>query len=194
MEQPHQIAEAQEVAAMLEEYRALYSLLVFRLGALEQRLATALAAFVAALGAATVMPAPARLLVFVGLPLGLGWYVRSTVGHARAKQDVKLRIAEIEESVNALIGADAITFQSRHPSRGTVAAGRTGRELVMSVYLGSLALLAAGVRLFPLAEPTARAAFLYTVYSASCGLWMSLEVLRLARYRDARRVIRTEQT
>jgi hypothetical protein len=192
MEQPHQIAEAQEVAAMLEEYRALYSLLVFRLGALEQRLATALAAFVAALGAATVMPAPARLLVFVGLPLGLVWYVRSTVGHARAKQDVKLRIAEIEESVNALIGTDAITFQSRHPSRGRVAAGRTGRELVMSVYLGALALLAASGWLFPLAEPTARAAFLYTVYSASCGVWMSWEVLRLAGYRDARQIVRAE--
>src|SRR6185295_4607858 len=90
------------IQVLLEEYRALYSLLVFRLGAMEQRL-PALTGFLSALlGGSSIVPIEGRPLVFVGLPIALLRLVHSTLAHARSKQDVKLRLDEIERVVNHL--------------------------------------------------------------------------------------------
>src|SRR5262245_16845632 len=118
------------IQVLLEEYRALYSLLVFRLSAMEQRLPVLTGLLSGLLGGSSLVPIEGRPLVFLGLPLALLRVLHSTLVHARSKQDVKIRLDEIERTVNHLVGASLMTFQSGHPSRGLVVAGRTGRDLI----------------------------------------------------------------
>lgn len=175
--------EDTRIRVMLEEYRALYSLLVFRLNTMEQRLPIIAALLSATLGGASSLPHDVQPLVFMALPPALVWFLRTTLGHARSKQDVKSRIDEIERAVNRLIGEELLAFQSRHPSRGRIVAGRSGRELVLSVYLAALALLAGCVSLYPSAQLGILPTDLYVIYASLCGLWMSHDVLQLGRYR-----------
>lgn len=100
------------VQILLEEYRAPYGLLTYRMSAMEERLPLTGALFSALLGVGTMIPERAGLLVFLGLPFTLVWFVRSTLAHARSKQDVKLRIDQIERSVNRLFREDLLTSQS----------------------------------------------------------------------------------
>lgn len=181
-EQPPQIEDAQ-LRVVFEEYRALYTLLVFRLGTMEQRLPIIAAILSATLGGTSALPPQVQSLIFIALPPALIWFLRTTVGHARSKHDIKTRIDEIERHVNRVMGAELLAFQSRHPSRGRVTAGRSGRELVLSVYFAALALLAGCVALYSGMWPRFIAVELYILYAALCGIWMSHDLLQLGRYR-----------
>lgn len=168
---------------ILEEYRALYSLLIFRLSTMEQRLPIVAALLSATLGGVTSLPATVQPLVFLGLPPALVWLLRTTLGHARSKQDVKTRLDEIERTVNQMLGSRLMAFQSRHPSREGRIAGRTGRELILSVFLASLGLLTGCVLLYSDSERRVIDPDVYLVVCAVCGLWMCRDLLQLGRYR-----------
>jgi hypothetical protein len=176
---PHDVA----LSVLLEEYRALYSMLIFRLGAIEQRVPATWAVLTASVGGSALMPASAGPLVQVAIPLIAVGFFRSTLAHARSKHDIKLRIDEIEREVNRLAKRRLLAFQSEHPSRGTSVGGRSGRQAVFSVFLGTLALLAGcawtGLDRFTTDESLGG----YLLYVASCGLIAAIDLARLGRYR-----------
>lgn len=128
---------------LLDEYRALYDLLAFRLAAIEKRVPLTGAALYAVLGSVSALEPVARTLVLLAMPPAAVWFLRTTIGHARAKQDVKLRLIAIESHVNDLAGDDLLNFQTGHPSRGREVAGRSGQDSVLAVYFGTIGLLAA---------------------------------------------------
>jgi len=180
-------AEAdRELPALLEEYRALYELAVFRMSALDRRAPVTAGLFGVAIASIQAMPVSSQLFVFIATPLALVWLMRTTVNHARSFEDVIRRIEMIEGEVNRRVGKPLIGFQSTHPSRGVYVGGRTGRESVLAVF-GSTVLLVAGVgyQFFVttnsggLTDP-AYAALLILVIAAS-----TREHWKLARYRYA---------
>ncbi len=128
---------------LLDEYRALYALLAIRLGAMEKRIPiTGAALYTVVVSVPALEPIPRTLLLFM-LPAAAVWFLRTTTSHARAKQDVKLRLIQVEQHVNSLVGEELLAFQSRHPSAGREVAGRSAQDSVLAVYFGSLGLLAA---------------------------------------------------
>lgn len=135
------------VTALLEEYRALYQLAVFRLEALDRRAPLTAGAFSAAVVAMEVLPPDTQLVVLWLTPLSLIWVMRTAVNHARSFEDVLRRIEAIELEVNHLAGRPLLTFQSTHPSRGTHVGGRTGSESVAAVAALSTLLVVALVYL-----------------------------------------------
>lgn len=128
---------------LLDEYRVLYDLLTFRLAAIEKRVPISGAALYAVLGSVSALEPVARTLALLVMPPAAVWFLRTTISHVRAKQDVKLRLIAIEAHVNDLAGDDLLTFQSGHPSRGREVAGRSGQDSVLAVFFGATGLLAA---------------------------------------------------
>jgi hypothetical protein len=129
-----------ELAAIYEEYRAVYELALFRLNALDKRAPLTVAAFAGVLVSVQSLPASAQLLILLFLPPSLVWLMRTTVNHARSFEDALRRIEWLELSTNQRLGSEVLGFQSRHPSRGREVGGRTGTETVLAV-LGSILLL-----------------------------------------------------
>lgn len=180
------------MSVLLEEYRVLYSMLIFRLGALEQRVPATWAVLSAALGGSTLLPSASPLVLGV-IPIAVIAFFRSTLGHARSKHDIKVRIDEIEREVNRLAGQRLLAFQSEHPSRGRLIGGRSGRQSVFSVFIGVLALLAgcAWTATGTIAEDSTLG--LYLLYVNGCALIAALDLARLGRYRCRRNFLASGQ-
>jgi hypothetical protein len=171
------------LATYYEEYRALYGLVEFRMSALDRRVPVTAAAFAGGVASIQAVPAESQLILYLGLPIALFWFMRTTVNHARSFEDVLRRIEEIEHAVNQLLGNKVLRFQSTHPSRHRRVGGRTGHESVLAV-LTTVELLLAAV------------AFQVThgFTTASVSTWFYLgfltviagttgkQVVRLARY------------
>lgn len=134
--------------ALMEEYRCMYGLALFRLEALDRRVPVAGATLAAFLGGVTALPLPSRELVLIGVPVAAVWLLRVTINHARSFEDALRRIEAVERRVNALVGAGALGFQSHHPSRRHAVGGRTGRETVDAVLAAGLLLIAGCAYLF----------------------------------------------
>lgn len=126
----------------LEEYRQLYTLALYRLQVLDQRIPLATAALTAALGSVIVMPILLQICSLVAIPLAATMLCLSTFNHARSLEDALSGIAAIETAVNASLSADLLTFQSRHPSRHIVG-GRTGSETSAIIAIATVAITAA---------------------------------------------------
>ena len=171
------------LAAYYEEYRALYGLVEFRMSALDRRVPVTAAAFAGAVASLQAVPESSQAIVYVGLPVALLWFTRTTVNHARWFEDVLRRIEEIERAVNAVIGTDALYFQSRHPSRHRQVGGRTGRESVMAV-LATVLLVLAGAAFQAARGFAAISGWIwpYLGFLAAVAVAACLDVLRLARY------------
>lgn len=133
---------ADAIAIMLEEYRQMYGLALFRLQALEQRVPVIGAVLAAVLGIIGSLQPPLQGMLLVGLPISLLWFSRTTVNHARSFEDALRRIEEIERTINAVAGKPLLEFQSSHPSRGRWIGGRTGTETTEAVSAASAVLLA----------------------------------------------------
>lgn len=183
MEHLAQTEADRELSALVEEYRALYDLVVFRMSALDRRAPVTAGLFGVAIASLQAMPASTQLFVFIATPLALMWLMRTTVNHARSFEDVVRRIEWIEREVNRRVGKSLIGFQSTHPSRGVYVGGRTGRESVLAVF-GSTMLLVAGIgyQFFVTAHGgtwinAAYAALLILAFAASIR-----ELWKLARY------------
>jgi hypothetical protein len=176
------------IQVLLEEYRALYGLLTFRLTAMDRRLPVAGGTLGAVLGATTAMPDATKTAFLLGLPAALLWLFLTTVQHARSKEDHLRRIDEIERFINRLAGEELLLFQSRHPNRRKSPGGRTGRAEILALLSTCGVMLAASgflvthpVELLP---PILLPA--YYGYTSVCGCLMMLGTLQLRRYRYRR--------
>lgn len=130
------LGNGQKISILLEEYRALYSLLQWRLTAADRRLLASAALLGGVLTGIRTLDATTSLLLLWGLPVLLWVLFSVTVGHARSKEDLLRRIDEIERSVNVIAGTDLLVFQSSRPSHEKAVGGRTG----MLAIHGTLAL------------------------------------------------------
>ncbi len=105
-------------AILLEEYRALYTLALFRMSSLERRVPIGVGALAAFLASTLVLPPEGQLVLLVALPISLIWLLRTTIKHVRSFEHAIRRIEEIEVAINTLVGMPLLLFQSSHPSRG----------------------------------------------------------------------------
>lgn len=173
-----------ELSAHFEEYRALYSIATFRMTALDRRMPVTAGAMAAVLSGLDAISRDSQLLLLLGVPLALVWFVRTTVNHARSFEDVLRRIEQIERAINDLLGKPVLNFQSRHPSRSQQVGGRTSRESVSAVLATSLLLLAAAAfrmhRAMLLPPPLEPA---YLGILTLVGVITAMEGIRLRRYR-----------
>lgn len=176
------------ITVLLEEYRALYGLVTFRLSAMDRRLPVAGGALWALLSSTTAMPPDTKLCFLLGLPAALLWLVRSTVEHAQSKEDHLRRIDEIERLVNSLAGEELLVFQSRHPNKRGPTAGRTGLATVRAVLSACVTMLAActylaagSPHMLPVWGHRG-----YQAYVVVCGMLMTHGVVKLRRYRYRR--------
>jgi len=175
----------QSISILLEEYRALYGLAVFRMASLERRVplfGSVLALFA---GSVSAIPEPTRFSVFYGVPTALIWLVRTTINHARSFEDVLRRIDEIECDVNARSDQQLLRFQSSHPSKGVTTGGRTGTETVAAVTVISLLMLIQCAWLFAsLADRDPIELLCYLVFSVSVAAYLGWCVFSLWAYRS----------
>lgn len=100
------------ISIILEEYRAAYGLLTFRLNALDQRVPLVGFTLTSALGFAASSEPMTRNMVLFGLPLVVLWFVRITVTHVRSVEDLLRRIDQIERRINRRAQQDLLQFQS----------------------------------------------------------------------------------
>lgn len=174
--------EKAKLTALLEEYRSMYALALFRLAALDRRVPVAGATLAACIGSVTALPPATREAVLVGVPVAVLWLLRVTVNHARSFEDALRRIESVERRVNALLNADVLGFQSRHPSRKRAVGGRTGQESIRIVLMAAFFMLAGCAYLFA-ANHSGHALRLYAAYVSILAAYMALFADRLLRYR-----------
>lgn len=180
---PEEVDRDAVVAALFEEYRAVYGLALFRLGALDQRIPIAGGMLAAFVGGLVALPPSSQLLLLLGLPVALIWFMRATINHARSFEDALRRIEAIGREVNRLLGHEALSFQSRHPSGNREVGGRTGRETTLAVLAATLVLLAAcGYQFWMTIDLGSTAAGAYFAYLSLVGLLAIIERLRLSQY------------
>jgi hypothetical protein len=170
------------VAVVLEEYRAAYGLLVFRLDALDQRVPVVGATLTGALGFAAGGEPMTRNMVLLGLPLVILWFVRTTVTHVRSVEDLLRRIDQIERTINRRADQALLQFQSSHPSKGTVG-GRTASETVEAVLAASALLLGGCLYVGWNALQGQPWLALYAIYVAAIAGVLLVARHRLTRYR-----------
>lgn len=172
------------IRVLVEEYRAMYGLLSFRLAAVDQRLPLVGGALLGVLGTVSSLPSAAQSGVLLAMPMALAWLLRMTVFHARSKEDVLRRIDEIERHVNQIAGEELLAFQSRHPSRARTISGRTGMGTVWSVLWFCLVGLLGCLALVVSQRPTdPRVLTGYAVYICIAAVDFVHVVFRLRRYR-----------
>lgn len=172
------------IPILLEEYRQLYALALFRLGVLDQRVPIVGATLIGLLASMAVLPAAVQPIVFLGLPLSLLWFVRTTINHARSFEDALRRIDEIERAVNGHARAELLQFQSRHPSRGISVGGRTGTESIEAVLAASALILAGCLHLAAATWPIeSESRAIYGVFLAAVAAALILMRRGLVRYR-----------
>ena len=177
------------ISILLEEYRALYAVALFRMSSLERRVPIGVAAITALLASVLALTPSNQIAVLLLIPLGLVWHLTTTINHARSFEDVLRRIDEIEREVNTLAARELLLFQSSHPSRGKQVGGRTGNESVRAVFASSTITLLASLWLFWGASnhDLIRTAC-YGIYLMTVGGYSTIRVRLLARYRyDKRR-------
>lgn len=176
------LTDTERVRVLLEEYRALYGLLSFRLAAVERSLPVAGGTLAAILSGSPTLPIEARRVVLLAMPAALLWLLRTTCAHARSKEDVLRRIDEVERQANQIAGEELLTFQSRHPNRGRVVSGRSGGTTVFGVLsfclTGVTACAWMGLPLWP--ELVVRGA--YAVFIVAVATDQVVTVWRLIRY------------
>lgn len=138
---PEQLA-AMRIRLLVEEYRAVNQLLLFRLEAMEQRLPLTAAGIGALLLAAAALPPISQVILLIGLPFTILFWVRSILFHALSKEDAKDRIREIEQEAAVLCHGPVLRFQTKHPSATGPVGGRTAAQAIfLAVVVGSIALV-----------------------------------------------------
>lgn len=178
----NRLSKLDHIQVLLEEYRSLNALLLFRLSALDRRLPTSVGFTAATVAATLSLPVGSQIVVLILTPSAVLWMARTTNQHAKAKEDHLRRIGEIEQAVNELAGADLMVFQNRHPNRAKSTAGRSGTAAVVATAVGAILLLTSCLVLFPAATGLFPYE-LYVVYVAVIGLDVVLGPIRLSRYR-----------
>jgi len=133
---------AMRVRLLIEEYRAVNQLLLFRLQAMEQRLPLTAAGIGALLLATAALPRVSQIILLIGVPFAVLFWVRSVFFHALSKEDAKARIREIEYEVGELCGCPVLRFQSEHPSATGPVGGRTATQAIyLTLVVGVMVLV-----------------------------------------------------
>ncbi len=186
---PRPLARLDQIDILLEEYRALHSLALYRIGSLERRVPVAGAVFTGLLGVASLTPGVLQLSLLVALPIVAVLFVATTLNHVKSFEDLLRRIEVIERSVNGLAGADLMAFQSNHPSRRRHIGGRIGMGSAASVATASLLLIGLCASLYYASEPThgigGPLPILYGAFLIAATLSSLILTLRIKRYRSA---------
>lgn len=178
------LTEKERIQILVEEYRALYGLLSFRLSAADRRLPVAGGTLVAVLGSVVAVPRDSKFLILMFMPAVLGWLLRTTIAHLRSKEDVLRRIDEIERQINQIAGEELLVFQSQHPNRQHVVSGRSGAGTVLAVLSFALAALASCIFLAARElESDEYGLRLYVGYACLTALDLILRVVHLRHYR-----------
>jgi len=176
------LSNAERVRVLLEEFRALYGLLSFRLAAVERSLPLTGGTLAAILSGSVTLAPEFQRVVLLAMPAAMLWLLRITCGQARAKEDVLRRIDEIERLVNQIAGEELLAFQSRHPSRRRVVSGRSGVSTVFGVLsfclIGVTTCAWLGLPLWPQGQMQAA----YGLYIAAVAVDLVSSVWRLGRY------------
>ncbi len=176
------LSDTDRISVLLEECRALYGLLRFRLDAMDQRLPLAGGVLITVLSGLLSMPSDMARVLLLALPSAIVWLGRMTVTHARSKEDVKTHIVGLEQRINEIAGQDLLAFQSRHPGRGHVG-GRTGMATVVAVVTLCVTMLAACGYLFGVLVASIFAQLAYGTFVAVLGLYLTVLAWDLRRYR-----------
>lgn len=172
---------------ILEEYRALYALVTFRMATLDRRIPIAWAGVATLLLTLVQVGIDGQTVILWSVPLALQWFFNATVVHARSFEDVLRRIDEIERLVNHLAGDDLLVFQSQHPSQGRRVGGRTGSDTVVAVYLTALTMIGAScylARATPALPASLRPLFL--LYVAGILVLLTARLAAFTKYRYRR--------
>ncbi|MCC6357363.1 MAG: hypothetical protein IT450_01355 [Phycisphaerales bacterium] len=176
------LSAAERVRVLLDEHRALYGLLSFRLAAVERSLPVAGGMLAAILSGSASLPSETQRAVLLAMPAALLWLVRTTCAQARSKEDVVRRIAEVETAVNWIAGEELLAFQSRHPNRGLRVSGRSGGTTVFGVLSFCLTAVTACAWLALPLWPNWMMQAAYGVYVVSAATDAIASVWRLGRY------------
>ena len=124
------------------------------------------------------------LCVAARLPTVLVWLYRTTVAHARSKEDVLRRLDEIERQVNYLAREELLVIQSRHPNRHRSVSGRSGlATLRATLSLCLLSLAGCGGLFLRESGELTESFWFYAAYLLSAACSLLRETLALARYR-----------
>ncbi len=185
-QQAPKLSELERVQILLEEYRVLYGLLTFRLGATDRRLPVAASILALLLGSLTAMPPETRFIFLLGLPLALVCLLLTTANHAKAQEDLMRRIDELEQQINNIVKEKLLAFQSQHPSKATSTGGRSGTGTVWAVFVSAGVMLAACLYVFFLNHQTSPLRAAYASYVTLCAGYLLLGPLRLRQYRYER--------
>lgn len=179
------LTHQERVDVLLEEYRALYSLLTFRLEAIEQRIPLATGILVALLSSSSSFTHEQRLALLLAVPAACVWLHGTMALHTRSKEDVLRRIDEIERMINGLAAEELLVFQSRHPNRKRFVGGRSGFGSVLAV--SNISVAAIGVALAMFSREFAERSWAigaYSGYSVLSVLRLLAVTLKLAFYRS----------
>lgn len=181
---PSPIPVALQIEVLLEEYRQLYALVLFRLSALDQRVPLAGFALIAAVAGIGTLGSSVQITLLIAVPLSLLWWYQVAAQHALSFTDALRRIAEIEQQVNGLAGTALLEFQSSHPGRAQVG-GRTGQRTVQAVLAGSAVVLAACLLLGADAFRGSPWLTAYDAFLAGTAAALVIQARSFVRYRYA---------
>ena len=161
----------------------MYQLAASRIASLERRAPFGIAALVALMAAFSSIPVEAQAPVLFAMPIGVFWYLETTINHARSFEDLIRRIDQIECLVNKLAGRELLVFQSTHPSRGTRVGGRTGHETVQAVLCNSLVFMLIGLwQHNQMGSSVYDLGWLYSLYVALSAIALTYRVHHFCRY------------
>ena len=176
------LSDTERVRVLLEEYRALYGLLSFRLAAVERSLPVAGGTLAAILSGSASLPLDVHRVVLLVMPAALLWLLRTTCSQARSKEDCLRRIDEIERTVAQIAGEELLAFQSRHPNRGRIVSGRSGVTTVFGVLSFCLSGVTACAWLAVPVWPEFSILVAYGAYVVAVATDLVASVWRLGRY------------
>lgn len=174
---------ALRVRLLIEEYRGVHQLLMFRLEAMEERLPLTAAGIGGLLVAAAAMPKLSQVVLLIGLPFAILFWVRGVILHAASKEDVKERIREIELEVAQICGQPVIRFQSEHPSATGPVGGRTAQQAIFLAIVAGFIALTLCYSLFWILVDHDQYLLLYTACLTICSLSIGHALLQFAARR-----------
>lgn len=185
------VSDWNRIQILTEEYRALYALLTFRLGAIDQRLPLAAGALTALLITTPSLPQFQQVLFLWIAPASCVWLHRVVLLHVQSKEDVLRRIAEIEHQINRLASIELIVFQSHHPNQGRVVGGRSGFGSVLAIMINCLLVVAVASTLMAYefrSNLLVVGAYAFYAFTVSLALIRSTRQLSEYRYRRSPRL------
>lgn len=180
-EEIRRFSRRERIEILLEEYRCLNALLLFRLNALDRRLPVTIGLGTVSFASLLAIPSEIQVAILIAVPTAVHCLVRATAQHAKAKEDHLRRIDEIEQQINRIAGEELIVFQSRHTSKGIATGGRTGRSTIVATIFGAFISLFLSLVLF-FQTSTYFPSILYVGFVALVALDIAVQPISLGNY------------